>query len=246
MRLRGENVYLTGAAGGLGSALVPALLREGCTVICLDIKEMPRHLYGENEVLYRQVDLLDSSATEAIVEEISELTGTPAAIINAAGLIHSEAFIKLSPSIVRHEVDVFRKVLASHLDSAFNITGSVVARMIAARKRGAIINIGSVNAEGVAGQSAYSAAKAGLSALSSVWSKELGALGIRSVCIEPGYIDSPPLREALSDLEIQKVKERTPTRQLVPMQDVVSMVIFALKTESLNGTSIKVDMGLRN
>lgn len=244
MSLSGETVFITGAAGNLGVELVERILDEGCTAVCLDKTQLPTRIQGIPKVLFKAVDLTDEIVTDKAIEEAVALTGPPVALINAAGIIHNEPLIGLQPALHTHSAASFKDVMASHLDCAFNATSSVVARMVSARKRGVIINIGSVNSAGVAGQSAYSAAKAGLKALTRVWSKELGAFGIRSVCIEPGYIDTPGLSQSISDSELLKIKDRTPTRQLVGIRDVASVIVCALTTESLNGTTISIDMGL--
>ena len=244
MSLTGETVVITGAAGNLGVELVEKILDEGCTAVCLDKIQLPTRIRGIPRVFFKAVDLTDGIATEKVIDEAVALTGPPVALINAAGIIHNEPLIGLRPALHTHSVASFKEVMASHLDCAFNTTSSVVARMVSARKRGVIINVGSVNSVGVAGQSAYSAAKAGLKALTRVWSKELGPFGIRSVCIEPGYIDTPGLSQWMSDSELQKIKDRTPTSQLVAIRDVASMIVCALTTESLNGTAINIDMGL--
>src|SRR5205085_6223330 len=123
-------------------------------------------------------------------------------------------------------------------------TVNVVDRMVSARTRGVVINFSSVAAAGNAGQGAYSAAKAGVNAMTHAWAKELGMLGIRFVSIAPGFIDTPSTRAALRDATLQDWVKRTPLRRLGSVDEVISAVMFAISNEHLTGTNLKIDGGL--
>ncbi|MFX7052632.1 SDR family NAD(P)-dependent oxidoreductase, partial [Acinetobacter baumannii] len=76
--------------------------------------------------------------------------------------------------------------------------------MISARRKGVIINISSIAAQGNIGQSAYAASKAAVEALTKTWSKELSIFGIRAGCIAPGFFDTPSTREGLNIHMLEK------------------------------------------
>ena len=102
----------------------------------------------------------------------------------------------------------------------------------------------SISAVGNAGQTAYSAAKAGLIALTKTWSKELGAFGIRSVAIAPGFIDTKSTSFALNDGIKKHILKNTPLKKLGNINDITKSILFAIENDFLNGTVIDVDGGL--
>jgi 3-oxoacyl-[acyl-carrier protein] reductase len=107
-----------------------------------------------------------------------------------------------------------------------------------------IVNISSVSAAGNSGQSAYSASKAGVNALTAVWAKELSPLGIRTVAIAPGYIDTPSTRKAVSDTQLEGITSRIPLRKMGEPKSIVDAVLFAIKNDYVNGTVLEIDGGL--
>ena len=110
--------------------------------------------------------------------------------------------------------------------------------------RGYIVNISSIAAGGNAGQSAYAAAKAGVTALGITWAKELGPLGIRSVVVAPGFIDTPSTRAGLTEDRLKALAGQTPLRRLGQAEDVVRAVVTAIENDYTTGTVLHVDGGL--
>ena len=80
--------------------------------------------------------------------------------------------------------------------------------LISKRRRGLIISISSIAANGNSGQTAYSAAKAGVNALTKTWSKELGSFGLRFASISPGFLDTDSTRTALSNNQIKEIEKK--------------------------------------
>jgi 3-oxoacyl-[acyl-carrier protein] reductase len=107
-----------------------------------------------------------------------------------------------------------------------------------------IVNISSVSAKGNAGQSAYSAAKAGLEALTKVWAKELAPLGIRCFAIAPGFCDTESTHKAISERMLQETVGRVPIKRLGTAQEIASFVIAGIENDFLNGKILEVDGGL--
>jgi 3-oxoacyl-[acyl-carrier protein] reductase len=112
------------------------------------------------------------------------------------------------------------------------------------RVRGLIINISSIAAQGNIGQTAYSAAKAGIEAMTKVWSKELGMFKIRAVCIAPGFIETPSTHDSLSEAVIEKWKKQIPLGHLGALEEIGKTVAFAIENNYINGKIISVDGGL--
>jgi 3-oxoacyl-[acyl-carrier protein] reductase len=131
------------------------------------------------------------SRLQRVVDAVMKAHGRIDILVNVAGWIcSSPLYNMLDRAAGRHDFGLWEKSLRLNLTTAFVMGSCVAEKMIRHRTRGVIINISSVAARGNAGQSAYAAAKAGSNALALSWAKELGALGIRSLAIAPGFIDT--------------------------------------------------------
>ena len=130
------------------------------------------------------------------------------------------------------------------MDSVFIVTSAVVESMVSRRSKGVIVNISSISACGNEGQTAYSAAKAGVNAMTATWSKELGRLGIRCNAVAPGFIGIESTRRALSEEAIKHVKANTPLRRLGEAQEVALAVASLIENDFLNGVVLNVNGGL--
>ena len=94
------------------------------------------------------------------------------------------------------------------------------------------------------GQAAYSAAKAGVEALTKVQAKELGMFKIRANAVAPGFIGTPSTNNALSDSMVDYWKKQTPLRKLGTVEDINKTIMFIIENDYLSGTVIDVNGGL--
>ena len=131
-----------------------------------------------------------------------------------------------------------------NLSSVFYCSVNVVEQMINKRIKGVIINISSISANGNADQSAYSAAKAGVNALTAVWSRELGAFGIRTASIAPGFFETESTHKALNDKIIEKIKSEIPLRKLGKPEELAKAVRFIIENDYFNGKILELDGGM--
>jgi len=215
-------------------------------VIALDLDRASLASLAPEDRIHTVVcDLLDASATERCINEVWEHYGPISILINAVGLIHSAPLVNMAARTDRrHSVDAWRRVIDLNLTAVFLATVNIVDRMVSTRTRGVVISLSSLAAAGNAGQGAYSAAKAGVNAMTKAWAKELGILGIRFVAIAPGFIDTPSTRAALPDTTLKEWIQRTPLRRLGSAEDVISTIVFAIENEHLTGKVIEIDGGL--
>jgi 3-oxoacyl-[acyl-carrier protein] reductase len=245
MAIAGKAVLVAGGAGHLGRAVVDALHDRGARVAVIDRSPGGAELFAAGRTSYHCADAADENeAAEAIDGAVARLGGLDA-FVNCAGLIHSEPLVNLlRPERRRHRIDTWDSVLKANLTAAFVLGSLVAERMAVARTRGVIVNISSVAAAGNAGQSAYSAAKAGLEALTASWGKELGLFGIRAVAVAPGFIDTPSTHETLGEGLVKEWTRKTPLHRLGSLHAVTSAVLFAIENEFITGRTIHVDGGL--
>ncbi|WP_300454986.1 SDR family oxidoreductase [Accumulibacter sp.] len=246
MELDGAVAVVTGAAQNIGRCIALTLAGEGCRVAALDLnRELLGQLPGERLRAF-VCDAADPDQAARTVEAVVAEHGRIDILVNAAGWICSAPLYNLlDRKAGRHDPGLWDKALRLNLSSVFVMGSCVAEQMIRRRTRGVLINISSIAARGNAGQSAYSAAKAGSNALALTWAKELGGLGIRALAIAPGFIDTPSTHSAMSDERLREWVGRIPLRRLGSAEQVAQAVVFAARNDYLTGTVIELDGGLK-
>ena len=122
---------------------------------------------------------------------------------------------------------------------------NVAGHMVKNRTKGVILNISSIAANGNKGQSAYSAAKAGVKALMHAWSKELGPLGIRVLNVSPGFCETESTSNVMPVSVLNEITREIPLKRLGSASEVADVVLMAVKNDYLSGTTIEIDGGLK-
>jgi 3-oxoacyl-[acyl-carrier protein] reductase len=247
MNLSEAQVLVTGGGRGIGRHLVQRLAGEAGRIAIFEKDEAAMaDVAKENPAIncYR-CDVTDPAAVAKAVAAMEKDGFEVNVLVNNAGLIQSAPLINMLEKSNRvHSAEIWQQVLAANLSSVFYVTGQVVDHMLKRRRKGVVINMSSISANGNAGQSAYSAAKAGVNALTRTWAKELGGLGIRFVSIAPGFLDTPSTQTALSEAILTKLKQQIPLRRLGEAEHVYQTVRFIVENDYLNGAVLEVDGGL--
>jgi len=247
MNLENKNVIVTGGANGIGKSLVSKLVEKGATVGVFDIKEDDlKNLNAEySELFCRVCDVSDHDQVQNAVNEFFEKFSRIDALINNAAFIYNSPLISFGKEgLKKHSLQMWDKVIATGLSSVFYMTMNVVEKMIQNRTKGVIINVSSVCAAGNAGQSAYSAAKAGVNALTKTWAKELSLLGIRVAGIAPGYSNTETTQNSLSEEFIKDLKKKVSSRRLGKPEEIADGILFLLENDFYNGKILELDGGL--
>lgn len=246
MNLQGASAIVTGGAQNLGRAIAISLAEQGCRVVVLDKDETHLAQLPKLENLWGRVcDVTDPTAASAAIDDVIARQQKIDILVNCAGWIFSAPLY--SPLIRpdgKHPLELWNKTIATNLTSTFVMGSHVVEHMIKKRIKGLIVNISSISAHGNTGQSAYSAAKAGVNALTVTWAKELGPWGIRTVAIAPGFIDTPSTQIAMAPERLQEWIDKTPLRRLGTPEQIANTVIFVAENDYLNGAILDVDGGL--
>jgi len=247
MELRGKKAIVTGGVRGLGRAMVEKLIENGAAVTVFDVNAagLNELRAQESSVNCVECDVSDYEQVIKATSQYHEQFGAADVLINNAGILYSEPLIKLtSEGVARHDAAMWNKVLAADLSSVFYMTVCVVEKMITTRTRGVIVNISSVSASGNAGQSAYSAAKAGVNALTAVWAKELGLMGIRVIGVAPGFTDTDSTKEAVSEAALRETVKKVPLRRLGKPAEIADGVVSVIQNDFFNGKVLELDGGL--
>ncbi len=217
MDLSGKKVIVTGGARGLGRSMVEQLVARAAhvTVFDLDAQALDELRAAQPGVHCVVCDVADDAQVVAATARYHEQFGAADVLVNNAGILYSAPLVRMTPTgIERHDPAMWRKVIAADLDSVFYMTACIVEQMITTRTRGVVVNISSVSAAGNPGQSAYSAAKAAVNALTATWAKELSLMGIRVVAVAPGFTETESTKQALSESVLRETVKRVPLRRL--------------------------------
>ena len=218
MLLKGQVALVTGAAQGIGAAVVLELVRQGATVIGTDINEegakrinaslAEAGAQGRGIVM----DVRDTAQVEAVIELIEKEFGGVYVLVNNAGITRDNLAMRMKDE----EWDM---VIETNLKSVFRLSRAVMRGMMKARA-GRIINVSSVVGHaGNAGQANYCASKAGVTGLSRSLARELGSRNITVNCVAPGFIDTS-MTKALEEKQRQALVANVPLGRLGSPEDV--------------------------
>ena len=247
MDLEGKKVIVTGGVKGFGRSLVNKLISEGSIVGVFDIdKEGLNKLKESNEKIFCKLcDVTDYRQVGLSINEFYTKYNNIDVLVNNVGYIYSSPLVSFdAQGIKKHDIEMWRKVISTNLDSVFYMTLDVVEKMVLNRTKGIIVNVSSISALGNPGQCAYSAAKAGINSFTTALSKELGLMGIRIVCIAPGFADTESTREALSEDVLKNWIKKIPLRRLAKADEIADGIISIIENDYFNGKVFELDGGL--
>ena len=247
MDLTGRRVIVTGGVKGLGRAVVDKLLDKDAVVTVFDVDEPGLEaLAAETKVNCVRCDVSRSKQVTEATIRYRETFGPPHALVNNAGVLYSSPLIGIGAGgIKRHGFAEWNRVIASDLSSVFFMSVCIAEQMVATRTKGVIVNVSSVAAAGNVGQSAYSAAKAGVNALTVTWAKELSPFGIRVAGVAPGYSETESTKQAVNETMLREIIGRVPARRLGKPGEIADGIIWVLENDFFNGKILELDGGLR-
>jgi acetoacetyl-CoA reductase len=216
--------YVTGGMGGIGTAICQRLHKAGFKVIagCGPTRDFDKWL-GEQKAagytFYASVgNVADWESTVQAFAKAKAEHGPIDVLVNNAGITRDRLFVKMS----REDWDA---VISTNLTSLFNATKQVVPDMVE-RGWGRIIQISSVNGEkGQAGQTNYSAAKAGMHGFSMALAQELAAKGVTVNTVSPGYIGTEMVRAIKPEI-LEKIVNTIPVKRLGTPDEIGSIVTW--------------------
>ena len=247
MEIANSRILVTGGAAGLGLKFAEGFLQLGAKVAIFDYKKDNLKKLSNKKALIKgfNCDVSNCEQVDKTFAKLEKQWGIPDVLINNAGIIHSRPLYNpLDRSQKKHSLEEWQKVIDVNLSGTFNVTTNWVEKVISKRKKGIVINISSICAKGNAGQSAYSASKAGIEALTKTWAKELGPRGIRSVAIAPGYTNTGGTKKMVRSDILAHIVENTPVRRLGEPIEIFSAVQFVIENGFINGTVLSLDGGL--
>lgn len=242
---QGRVAIVTGGSRGIGRAIVKELASRGASVAFTYSRngEMADALVAEIEgaggkASGYQADVTDGEAAEKLVKEVKSSFGSVDYLVNNAGVTRDKLIMMMS------EED-WDQVLDTNLKGVFNVTKPVVSAMVRQR-RGAILNISSISGVvGMAGQTNYSASKAGLIGFTKALAKEIAKRNITVNALALGLIETD-MTSGLADEYRQKMIEQIPLGRYGSVEEVARIAAFLLSDEAryITGQVIQADGGL--
>jgi len=222
--------YVTGGMGGIGTAICQRLAKEGFTVIagCGPSRDWQKWLNEQKALgfeFHASVgNVADWQSTVDAFTKASAEHGTIDVLVNNAGITRDRMFLKMTP-------EDWKAVIDTNLNSMFNVTKQVVPGMVE-KGWGRIIQISSVNGEkGQAGQTNYSAAKAGMHGFTMALAQEVASKGVTVNTVSPGYIGTDMVLSIRPQI-LEKIIETIPVKRLGTPNEIGSIVAWLAGEDS--------------
>ncbi len=243
--LENKTAIITGGSKGIGKGIVEKFAQEGCNIAftylssessAIEVEKNAKS-YGVKVIKYKS-DASNFDQSSELIENVIKDFGSYDILINNAGITRDNLLLRM-------DEDSWKKVIDINLNSCFNLTKCAV-REFMKKKDGVIINISSiVGVKGNAGQSNYSASKAGINGFTKSIALELGSRNIRCNAIAPGFIETDMTNKGDGKL-LENWIESIPLKRAGNVSDVANLCSYLAsdKASYITGQIIKVDGGL--
>jgi 3-oxoacyl-[acyl-carrier protein] reductase len=252
MQLNGKTVLISGAGRGLGAAMAQGLAERGMNVALVDLDKTAldtvrgaceaHGVRGRAYVANVAVEAEVVGTFDRVVTDFGRLD----AVIANAGILRDGLLVKVKDGAVTDKLSLaqWQAVIDVNLTGVFLCGREAADRMIRLGNGGCIINISSLSRAGNFGQSNYSAAKAGVAALTVVWAKELARFGIRVNGIAPGFIRTEMVASMKPEM-LAKMAANIPLQRLGEPREIATTAAFILENDYVSGRIIEIDGGQR-
>lgn len=252
MDVRGKTILVTGAGRGIGRSLSEHFARKGARLALLDTNAQDLEVtrarcaeLGADARAYTANAASEDSVVGALDEIVGDF-GTLDGLINNAGIVRDAMLVKVKDGQVVSKMTLaqWQSVIDVNLTGVFLCAREAAQRMISRATKGVIVNISSICRAGNAGQTNYSAAKAGVMAMTVVWAKELARHGIRVGAVAPGFVRTPMV-EGMKPDALARMTAPIPLGRLGEPDEIAHAVGFIFENDLFTGRCVEVDAGLR-
>jgi 3-oxoacyl-[acyl-carrier protein] reductase len=250
--IKGNAFVITGGAQGLGKAIGLQLAAKGGRVALVDLNQealnkavIECQLSG-TEVRGYIANVADEQAVIDLFSSIETDLGPISGLVNNAGILRDGLMVKAKDGVVIERLSLahWQAVIDVNLTGVFLCGREAATKMIESGTQGAIINISSVSRSGNAGQSNYSAAKAGVAALTVTWAQELARFGIRAAAIAPGVFETDMVA-AMKPEARDRLLGAIPMRRSGQLDELADAVTYIFRNNYFTGRVLELDGGLR-
>jgi 3-oxoacyl-[acyl-carrier protein] reductase len=244
--LSGMTALVTGASGGIGSAVARALAGQGARLAlsgtraeALETLQAELAKASDADHVILPCNLSDAAAVDALVPSAVEALGRLDILVNNAGVTRDNLALRMKD-------EEWDTVIRVNLEAAFRLARAALKPMMLKQRFGRIISVTSVvGVTGNPGQANYAASKAGLIGMSKALAQEVASRGVTVNCIAPGFIASP-MTAALSEAQTEALTARIPAGRLGEGTDIGAGVVYLASREAsyVTGQTLHVNGGM--
>jgi len=252
MQLTDKTVVVTGAGRGIGRVTAAQLAQQGANVALFDLNEADlaetARLCTDRSVTARsyRVNVADEAEVIGAMGRVASDFGRLDGLVNNAGIVRDGLLVKVKEGAVvgSMSLDQWNAVIGVNLTGVFLCGREAAKHMIERGNGGVIVNISSISRQGNAGQTNYSAAKAGVESMAVVWAKELARYGIRAGSVAPGFTRTEILTSMRPEV-LEKMTSPVPLKRLGLPEEIAQAVLFIFQNDFFTGRCLEIDGGLR-
>lgn len=251
MQLKDSVIIITGGGQGLGRSMGEYLAARGARLALVDLNqerldEAAAACSNAGEAARTYIcNVADENQVVYMVSQVAADFGQINGLINNAGILRDGLLIKSRDGeIQKMSLAQWQSVIDVNLTGVFLGTREVAAKMVELGNKGLIINISSISRAGNIGQSNYSAAKAGVAALTVTWAKELARYGIRVAGIAPGFIETD-MTAGMKPEALEKMTSGIPLKRMGKPTEIAHSAAFLFENDYYTGRILELDGGIR-
>jgi 3-oxoacyl-[acyl-carrier protein] reductase len=252
VEVRGKTVLVTGAGRGIGRAIALYLAERGADLALLDMTAADIEetaalcIRAGVEARCYITNVADETAVITSMDQVVSDFGRLDGLVNNAGILRDSLLVKVKDDAIVGKMTLaqWQAVIDVNLTGVFLCAREAAERMIKLKNGGVIVNISSISRAGNPGQTNYSAAKAGVAAMTVVWARELARYQIRVGAVAPGFIHTPMVAGMKPEV-LAKVTAPVPVQRVGEPTEIAQAVGFIFANEFCTGRCLEVDGGLR-
>lgn len=252
MNVEKSIVAITGAGGGLGIGMARRLAAGGARLALLDfnkasLEELKTVLgQAEEDCLAIACDVSKEDQVDRAFADIAAHFGGIDVLVNNAGITRDALMLKFRDGerVSRMSLDAWNAVIGVNLTGVFLCGRAASEQMARSGNGGLIVNVSSISRAGNMGQSNYSAAKAGVAAITVSWAKEFARYGIRVNTISPGFIGTEMVR-SMKPEALAKLTAMIPAGRIGEPDEIAHTVQFLMENDFVNGRNLEIDGAMR-